>query len=169
MSYKDVSFLRSISERKRFACRIDQGTSVSFNKRVVSFTASILHNLLHICFPVDLGIYMLKLLTLRLVGEIGSAWKRSLQGIFQMIRTHRQASATSSKGDSHFVCFGLPAMSIARVYRSISPAVVERLLVLLSSCKLHVQPLRTALSWHGFTRCKGGKVPTLAGSHDPLR
>ena len=41
-----------------------------------------------------------------------------------MINTHRHASATSSKGDSHLVCFGLLAISIAQLYRSISPAVV---------------------------------------------
>ncbi len=70
---KDVNFLRSISEVKIFACWIDQGTGVSFNKRVVPFTASILRNLLHVCFPVDLGIYMLRLLALTVMGEIGSA------------------------------------------------------------------------------------------------
>ncbi len=64
---KDVSFLRSTSELKRLACRIDQGTSVSFNKRVVPFTASVLRNLLHVCYPIDLGIYMLELLTLKLM------------------------------------------------------------------------------------------------------
>ena len=64
-----------------------------------------------------------------------------------MINTHKHASATSSKGDSHLVCFGLLAMSIARLYRSISPAVVvERLSVLLSSCKLHAhRPGRRSL------------------------
>ena len=41
-----------------------------------------------------------------------------------MINTHKNASATSSKGNSHLVCFGLLAMSIARLYRFISPAVV---------------------------------------------
>lgn len=150
-----------MSGLERFACRIDQGASISFNKRIIPFTASVLCNLLHVCFPIDLGIYMLNFLAPIVIGEIGSAGVGSLQGIFQMIRTHRHASATSSKGDSHLVCFGLTAMSIARLYRSIPPAVVvERPLVLLTSCTCKLQvPPRTTLPWRGFTRCKGGKVP----------
>ena len=62
---KDVSLLRSIFEPERFACRIDQGTSISFYKRVVPFTASVLRNLLHVGFPIDLGIYIVESLALR--------------------------------------------------------------------------------------------------------
>lgn len=52
-------------------------------------------------------------------GRARRASEACSQGIFQMIRAHRTASATNNSGDSHRVCFGFMARSMPFLYRSI--------------------------------------------------
>ena len=69
--------LTTIPRTDPSTCRIDQGSCISFDERVIPLTASILSNLLHVGFPIDLGVCSRKSAADSLANKLGACLCRS--------------------------------------------------------------------------------------------
>lgn len=106
---------RERNMRAHFRCP----TCVAFNEGIVALAISILFNLLDVGSPVNFSVYSRHQLHASRAGQKSflllaqKLGDQSSQGIFQMIRAQRMASVRRRRGESHLVCLGLLARSMA--------------------------------------------------------